>query len=135
MRGRKPDLARAGRLTGHRPLPVPLMPASTDLGDCPAELTGAGRELWLDAVAFLATNNRNNRVYRHSLRLVCLLLEGATVDTGINRLEAIRRWLGELQLTPASSARGGGGEASQPETGPGRLLALVAAKRSRSAGR
>ena len=122
MRGRKPDIGRARRLTGHRPVSAPLTPVSTDFGDVPDELTGAGRELWLDATAFLTANGRSNRVYRHSLRLLCRLFEDDAKDIGIARLDAIRRWMGELQLTPASSARGGGGEA-KPETGPGRLRA------------
>lgn len=130
MRGHKPDLARAGRLTGHRPLPAPLTPASTDLGDCPAGLTGAGRDLWIDAAAFFAVNGRSNRVYRHALRLLCQLTEDSGPDAGINRVEAIRRLMAELQLTPASSARGGSAS-DTADTGPARLLALVAQKRSR----
>jgi hypothetical protein len=132
MKGRKPDIARARRLTGHRPLPVPLKPAVEDFGPPPSELQGAGLELWHDAVSFLGANGRSNRVYRHSLRLVCLLLDNADADTGINKLDAIRRYLCELQLTPASSAKGGTNEA-QPETGPQRLLQLVRAKQSRGA--
>lgn len=132
MRGRKPDLTRSTRLTGHRPLPQPLVAASTDLGECPPEWTGTGRELWADVVAFLAVNGRANRVYRHSLRLLCRAYEATSGrDAGVKTLEATRRWMSEMQLTPASSARGGSTSEPTQDTGPARLLALVAGKRSR----
>src|SRR5690242_3163975 len=104
MRGRKPDIARARRLTGHRPISTPLQPASTDMGEIPAELTGAGRELWIDTAAFLDKNGRANRVYRHPLRLLCRAFEAANDrEAGTKSLETLRRWLSEMQLTPASS--------------------------------
>ena len=43
-RGPKPGRA-------HRRKPVGTLPSG--LGDCPSELTGLGRDLWLDAVADL----------------------------------------------------------------------------------
>ncbi len=131
MKGRRPDSARAGRLTGHRPISAPLQAASTDLGDIPPELTGAGRDLWIDVVDFLIVNGRSNRVYRHSLRLLCRSYEAAmTRDAGTKTIEAVRRWMAELQLTPASSARGGAmSKESDDKEGPAKLLQLVADKR------
>src|SRR5688572_26209439 len=109
MRGRKPDPTRARRKTGHRPQSVPLTAASTDMGDVPAELTGDGRQLWIDAVAFLKANGRANRVYRHPLRLLCRAFDAAMARdaSGVKALEATRRWLSEMQLTPAAAAKGG----------------------------
>ena len=98
----------------------------------PAELMGDGRELWIDAVAFLQANGRANRVYRHPLRLLCRAFEAAmTRDAaGTKALEATRRWLSELQLTPAASAKGGTNSDSEAhETGPAKLLRLVSRKK------
>src|SRR5262245_44283780 len=133
MRGRKPDLARARRLTGHRPISTPLTPASTDMGTCPPELTGAGQELWTDVVDFLAKNGRANRVYRHPLRLLCPAYEATSGrEAGVKTLEATRRRMAEMQLTPASSARGGvTSEPDAKESGRARLLQLVARKQAR----
>jgi hypothetical protein len=133
VKGRKPDLARARRLTGHRPLAVPLASASEEMGDIPPELVGAGRELWIDVVAFLAANDRANRVYRHPLRLLCRAYEATTGrEAGTKTLEACRRWMSEMQLTPASSARGGVSTREQStQKGPARLLELVARKQAR----
>ena len=131
MRGRKPDPARARRGTGHRPVPVPLAAASGDMGDVPEELTADGRELWIDAVAFLEKNGRANRVYRHGLRLLCRAYEAAMARdaSGVKALEATRRWLSELQLTPAASAKGGmSSDDDANETGPAKLLRLVSGK-------
>src|SRR5262245_30322467 len=101
-------MARSRRLTGHRPISTPLTPTSSDMGECPPELTAGGREVWADVVAFFATNGRANRVYRHSLRLLCRSFEATSSrDAGVKTLEATRRWMAEMQLTPASSARGG----------------------------
>jgi hypothetical protein len=103
------------------------------MGPLPAELTGPGRELWEDASAFLAANGRANRVYRHGLLLVCRAYQGAVErgESGTKSLEAVRRWMTELQLTPASSAKGGDlSDDAKHEEGPARLLRLVNDKRS-----
>jgi hypothetical protein len=104
--------------------------ASADLGECPPELVAAGRELWHDAAAYLEANGRANRVYRHPLRMLCLVFEQTTEagEIGISRMEACRRWLHELGLTPASAKGMTEGHGEEAQDGRARLLQLVARK-------
>ncbi len=84
--------------------PASEIPVGT-LGDCPADLQGPGRELWLDAVAHLTAVGRSHRVFRHPLRIACRLVQSLEDDAGLNRLDACRRWLSEMGLTVASATK------------------------------
>lgn len=96
-----------------------------DLGECPADVVGAGRELWADAVAYLTAIGRAHRVYRHSLVLTCRLVGQCGADVGITRADAARRWLHELGLTPATAGASDEGAGGEKETGRARILALI----------
>jgi hypothetical protein len=117
-------------------------PAATDartLGDCPAELTGPGREFWSDAAAHLAATGRASRVYRHPLRIVCRLLESLDGDMGINRMDTARRWLREMGLTVTSSPaatmetpeHGDSDTTAKRATGRARILSILDRKAAR----
>ena len=106
-----------------------------DLGDCPASLVGPGREFWTDAVAHLKATGRASRVYRHPLLLVCRLIEDLPAgEVGLNRADAIRRWLHELTLTPAAAQAGteGAPEAhgEKQNTGKARILEIISRRQS-----
>jgi hypothetical protein len=94
-------------------------------------LIGAGKELWEDAVQHLAATGRDARIYRHPLLLVCRLYESASSqeEIGVNKLDAVRRWLHELGLTPATA--GAGAEATTNDTaqsGRARIFSLIDGK-------
>src|SRR4051794_37908719 len=94
--------------------------APTGLGGCPAELTGLGRGLWLDAVVHLEAAGRDFTAYRTALRVACRLVDGMEPDAGITKADAVRRWLSEMGLTPASAGKGhehGSAEPQPAETG------------------
>ena len=99
-----------------------------DLGDCPAELIGAGRDLWIDAVAHWKQTGQSFRVYRHALVLVCRLLESN--QSGLNYVDSARRWLHELGLTPVTADGDTGVAPSEEtnETGRTRVLSLIGRK-------
>src|SRR6476620_8580641 len=106
------------------------MAVPTGLGECPSTLTGLGRDLWLDAAAHLAATGQAAKVYRHPLSMICHVYEEAMAseEMGINRLEACRRWLHELGLTPATAVVGASqtvDEDSPAQTGRTRLLKLL----------
>jgi hypothetical protein len=103
-----------------------------DLGECPADVVGVGRDLWADAVAYLEATGRAYRVYRHPLAMACRLVESCGTDAGINRMDAARRWLHELGLTPATGSGVTEGERGKDESnGRARILALIARKTAR----
>ena len=50
---------------------IPAGTAPVGLGDMPADLTGLGRQLWLDAVAHLEATDQAQTVHRTALILAC----------------------------------------------------------------
>jgi hypothetical protein len=91
-------------------------------------LTGLARELWNDAAAHLKAMGRDARAYRHALAMVCRVYAASMTgdDIGINRLEACRRWLREMGLTPGAVL--GAEEVpadGQQQGGRARILALL----------
>ena len=82
-------------------------------------------------MAHLQATGRASRVYRHPLAMVCRLIEaGQHEEIGINRLEAIRRWLRELGLTPMAGTTDAvpRHDHDEPKTGKARILSLIARK-------
>jgi hypothetical protein len=66
------------------------------MGACPEELTGDGRELWIDAVAFLAANGKRTGLSASAAAVVPGVWSDSTADaSGVKALEATRRWLSE----------------------------------------
>jgi len=122
---------KRGPKPGRRRRAIPAGTAPVGLGEMPPELVGLGRQLWLDAVAHLEATDRAQTVHRTALLLACRLVEGLGADAGLNRIDACRRMLHELGLTPMTSGRGAT-EApkshDEPQTGRARILSLIAAK-------
>jgi hypothetical protein len=121
---RGPKTGRAARR--HRGETPPI-----GLGDCPAELTGLGRDLWLDAAAHLKAAGRDFKAFRTALRVACRLVDGMEPDAGITKADACRRWLAEMGLTPASAGKGNehGSAAQEPaETGRAKVFRILEGK-------
>ncbi len=110
---------KTGKAGGTRPA------QRDDLGPCPDTFTGPGRELWNDAVAHLKATGTSARVYRHGLLMLCRMVEAGSDDIGINRLEAVRRWMKELGLTPTASRAGAMETHGEAQDGRARILSLI----------
>ncbi len=100
------------------------------MGDPPAELGELGRGLWVDAVDHLMAIRQPFRVYRHGLRIACQLADSLEEDPALTRVEALRRWLHELQVTPLTTAAQihegqSDGIETASETGKAKLLRLI----------
>lgn len=100
------------------------------LGDVPAELTGMGKEFWLDAVAHMEATGRAHRVYRTPLRIAARLVDSLEADAGLNRIDACRRWLHEMGLTATTGKVSADGTPHTPaqEDGRSKLLRLIEGK-------